>query len=296
MKINKHSYNLRSPASSEHRYYLRKTGARVKVATTPTAKTTRVIYGLFDSHNDELLYAGKTGQKLTRRISWYTCMVNRALQGKVVERAKIIDLLATDPDRYYFKILDRATDAQNLNDVEESVIEQRKPRLNSNRGGGGGSSMQTPNAKMLRPAPVHFKSPITAKKNYALKFLNGRVKHTLTPSAKMKNVIYRIRHIPTGKVYIGQTIDFTKRIASHLSRVNGDETKIIKSALHKAISANPAEYDVGVIREMVLGINLDVLESEIIAHARGQKGVFNLRSGGGGSKPSVAKKLRFEKQ
>src|SRR5688572_22518948 len=108
---------------------------RVGVATSPTAKkTSRVIYGIFDSHDDKVLYVGKTGQVLTRRISWYTCMVNKAVEGKPVERAKIIQKLAADPTRYYFKILDEAPSDRSLSDLEESIINKYNPTFNSNKG------------------------------------------------------------------------------------------------------------------------------------------------------------------
>lgn len=276
-------------------------GDRVKAALAPEhRKVRRVIYGIFDTVENKVIYVGKTGQELSKRISWYTCMVNKKRADKPVERGDLIKLLAADTDRYCFTILSRASQTESLSEVEKREIETHNPTMNSNRGGGGGSSFMSPSVSSRLLAPHHADSPITPAKNFPVVVEeDGHITAAITPtSKKLKNVIYRIRNLVTGKTYIGQTSsEFGKRMSSHMWRVNADETKIIRGAFHQEIADNPNNFDVGIIRHFDEDFNLDVLETEIIEHAKRNGLVYNKRKGGGGSKSSSSsnapKQLRF---
>lgn len=269
---------------------------RVKADIDPQAKRiSRVVYGIFDSIENKMIYVGKTGQALARRVSWYTCMINKCIEGKPVERASLVELLASDPTRYYFTILEEATQDEHLSDVEQRAIETHQPLMNRNGGGGGGSSFLSPSAKQRRVAPNHFDSPITPEKNYSVDFdEEGQISAAITPTSRnLENVIYRIRNFVTGEVYIGQTSGtFGKRIASHMWRANADDNKVIRGALHQAIAEHPENFDVGIIRSFDEDFNLDFLESEIIDHAKSIGPVYNKRRGGGGSKKSATSEKR----
>jgi hypothetical protein len=232
-------------------------------------------------------------------------MINKMRDEKPVERAAIIEKLASEPDRYCFTLLRQASQDESLSQVEQDEIEAHAPSLNSNHGGGGGSSFLSPVASRRVLAPVHAESPISPIRNFrVVTGVNGRVAAEITPNTrKLTNVIYRIRNIVTGKIYIGQTsCEFGKRISSHMWRVNADDNKVIRGQLHQEIADNPENFDVGIIRHFDEDFNLDVLETEIIEHAKQLGSVYNKRNGGGGSKRSassakltgnVAKQLAF---
>ncbi len=113
---------------------------------------------------------------------------------------------------------------------------------------------------------------------------DDRIRAALTPSAKKpRRVVYKIKHIPSGRSYTGKTGQpFSKRVHGHHYAINHPEKDAGKSELYQDLREHPEEFAIGVQMQAAPEENLDDLENLCIQANQSQTLGYNHNVGGGG--------------
>jgi hypothetical protein len=245
------------------------------------------IYAIWNAAT-KMTYIGKTDQMFKKRLSQHVYCANHpaAEAGK----SRFYQSLRENPVNFRFGLinLDHSTVAD-PDDLAKKEIEEIKKiplelRLNSNIGGGGGTSPTLVKTKAFfdQSKTEIFKTP---KKYYPLKVKSKKIAFELTPGiAQAKNAIYVIKNLVNGKRYIGFTSQSVKnRLGQHAGKANRKRGLFTKQTIHQEMQANPMHFQTGLLARDVSIDNLPALEKKMIDKKRAYADGYNRNQGGGGS-------------
>jgi predicted GIY-YIG superfamily endonuclease len=252
------------------------------------------IYAIWNIKT-KMIYIGKTDQMFKKRLSQHAYCANHP--DLDAGKSKFYQLLHNDPANFRFGLVKHNTktrwDPQNLSKIEKEEIEKipASLRLNSNTGGGGGTS-----PKVVKVQKVFDKSKVeifnTPKKYYPLKVKSKKVAFDLTPGiALAQDAVYVIKNRANGKRYVGYTSQLVKdRLAQHASQSNRKRGLFSGQTIYQAMQANPQQFEAGILAKNISSEKLPKLEKELIFKKRAFTDGYNCNQGGGGS--IATKKLK----
>lgn len=258
----------------------RPSGERVQLIPSPKSGSAKgVTYALW---NDRGAYVGKTDQTFRKRLSQHASSINR--HDPATRASRAYEVLSQSPMKIQFAILD-SDPTLSLEDQEKLAIAAvpEEYRLNSNRGGGGGTARKSRNFDENADPEVYE----TPEKYFPLKRYDGQpVKFELSPkTAQSRDVVYVIKNEQTGEKYVGTTVGpLKRRMGEHARDAKSSRKKRIKGSLHFAMAKHPEHFVAGILAKNVSDPEERFqLEKEMIESKDSYYKGYNQNKGGGGS-------------
>jgi len=235
------------------------------------------------SENIKYLYIGKTGQDLPNRLHVHKSKIKHVKNDDSGLYLYLKKGLKKDEKSFEVRIIDRASDVDELNRKEIAAIQKFNPTFNENSGGGGGNvvaydPLQSP-LKTSSGIKVEFPSP---KKKYPIQKTEDVFSILLTPhGAKKSHLVYAVVNVKNGDTLIGETeLTLKERMSGYKSEINHS----IKD-LYTCIRENPDEWAVEILYEVPLNENPKEAEVYFIQKFKElhpERRLLNLNKGGGG--------------
>lgn len=250
---------------------------RIRFALTPRGKKERdVVYEVLDKATG-ISYIGRTTQFFGRRINQHQTQINGQKNQSPLYRA-----IRGRPQDFSVRIIRRSS-RQRINAAERAAIKvatvagKELYNLDKMGGGGGRSADKEKRKPFIRPEQT------TPEKSFPLKEKSGRIVVEPTPRTKKeKRGVYRFKHIPTGRCYVGYSGAKTGiwgRIRKHMwiaTKRSGE------SELYQKLREKPEEFSVGII-PVSKDSSLPETEQYLIRVKKSNIDGFNQNAGGGGS-------------
>ncbi len=233
-------------------------------------KENRLIYIIKNKVKGRYLI-GKTGNGLRKRCGNYLNeMKNFKDKGGNSGRQQFLRDFKANPTHFEVGVLYVLDANEDLNELETLCIDCKRlvlPLYNDRRGGGGGLSHAEENP-LTYAIPRPETGQLTPEKCYRyIKDELGQIRLNLTPRFKKKiqelmtqdpekhqGFYYIVRHIKTGRTYIGTSGHPDKRVRQHGYKAEyGDPTNEkydldqLTGKLHEAMGEDPEGFEVGLL-------------------------------------------------
>lgn len=258
----------------------------IHFALSKTAKKLKnVIYQFFDEETGRS-FIGKTAQPLGKRISSHESAINT---GKVTE---LYQAIRERPYAFSLRILARAENSQELDDLEEKYIKEFEcveKGYNKNGGRGGGKKIEQSDRPFIPPAKTtpdrYF--PVERRKD-------GSIGIELTPNTKKTGpAVYVLRNWETDERYIGMTVRKAgDRVNEHVHLINHPEKETGQRRLYNLMRKHPERFGFGILHQP----QKDQIKASETHHIGIKDSFDNGYNKTHGHRPPAVKRLKFSEQ